>query len=291
MSSDNEITAMKASGISLWQIISPGLVLSVLLSGICLWLTTTVSPRFRYRAEMLKRTEAVKNPLALLEPGGFTGDLPGYSIRIGRREGDELYDIHIYVLGDRDSKLQQDVTARRGHIHINEEERVIELTLEDATFANVNLSGDGDSETRVSRVATKEFVFPLSYGSEMDKRPLSRRLKYLDLPMLFARIYVDSEAGRDTTPHYVELNMRLSMALSPLAFLLIGIPFGIRSRRSETSVGLLLSVFLALGFYAFVMLSDSLERQPHLHPELLVWLPNIIYQAGGLWALTVIGRH
>jgi lipopolysaccharide export LptBFGC system permease protein LptF len=233
----------------------------------------------------------VKNPLALLEPGGFTGDLPGYSIRIGRREGDELYDIHIYVLGDRDSKLQQDVTARRGHIHINEEERVIELTLEDATFANVNLSGDGDSETRVSRVATKEFVFPLSYGSEMDKRPLSRRLKYLDLPMLFARIYVDSEAGRDTTPHYVELNMRLSMALSPLAFLLIGIPFGIRSRRSETSVGLLLSVFLALGFYAFVMLSDSLERQPHLHPELLVWLPNIIYQAGGLWALTVIGRH
>jgi lipopolysaccharide export system permease protein len=109
--------------------------------------------------------------------------------------------------------------------------------------------------------------------------------------MLFARIYVDSEAGKNTTPHYVELNTRMSMALAPLAFLLIGIPFGIRARRSQTSVGLLICVVLAVFFYAFILLSDSLEKQSHLHPELLVWLPNIFYQLGGLWALAVIGRH
>ena len=288
LAADNEVNAMRASGVSLWQIISPGLVLSILLSGVCLWLQTSVSPHCLYQVELLKRTEAVRNPLVLIEPGRFV-ELPGYVIRVGGREGHELYDIHVYAL-DEDGRVAQDITARKGRIVLDEGTRVLQLLLEDTTIAAVDPAKD-ETGTRFWRSASRGISFPLNYGEEMDKRPLTRKLKHMDFPMIFAWIYIEGSEGRDTTAHYVELNKRVSLALSPFAFLLIGIPFGIRTRRAETSVGLLVCVFLAMGFYTFILLAEGLESKPALHPEILVWLPNVLYQGGGLWTLAVIARR
>ncbi len=83
----------------------------------------------------------------------------------------------------------------------------------------------------------------------------------------------------------------MSLAFSPIGFLLLGIPFGIRTKRSETSVGLVFSLLLALVFYVFLALAESLEDQSHYHPEVLVWLPNIFYQLGGLAALHYIMKR
>ena len=288
LAANNEITAMRASGISLWQTVSPALLMSIVLSGICLWLHAKAGPECRYLASQLKRTEAVKNPMALIEPGRFV-ELPGYVICVGKRQGNNLSDIHVCVLG-KDGKLSQDITANRGTVSINQDERILELALEEATIASVDLSGKPE-QSDLGRFASKTFSFPLNYGEELDKRPLTRKLKYMDISMIFGRIYIDNARGINTTPHYVELHQRLSLALSPFAFLLIGIPFGVRSRRSETSVGLLLCLILALGFYVFLMLADGLKYQSGLHPEFLVWLPNILYQAGGLWALVAIAKR
>ncbi len=288
LSADNEVTAMRASGIGLWQIVSPALLLSIVLSGLCLWLNTTVAPIARYRADLLKRDEGVRNPLVVIEAGRFV-ELPGHVIRVGRRDGARLHDIHIYVLGE-DGRVSQDITARRGQVVIDDESRVLELVLEDATIAAVDVDR-GSERSVLRRFASQRFSFPLDYGMELDRRPLTRRLKFMDVPMIFGRMSIDSARGIDTTPHAVELNARLAKAMSPFAFLLLGIPFGIRTRRSETSVGLLVSLVLALGFYVFLVLADALKYQPALQPEILVWLPNILYQVGGLWALARIAKQ
>lgn len=288
LSAENEITAMRASGISLWQIISPGLILSILLSALCLWLQTTVSPRCRYQAYQLRTHEGIKNPMVAIEAGRFV-ELPGYVIRVGERQGDQLTDVHIYALG-ANGEVRQDITARRGTVVLHEHRRVLEIVLGDATIAAIGVSND-QSEKEVQRFASKTFTFPLHYGTELDHRTLTRKLKYLDVSMIFGRIYIESAWGNSTTPHYVELHTRLSMALSPFAFLLLGIPFGVHTRRSETSVGLLLSMILAVGFYSFIMVADGLKHQSSLHPELLVWVPNIVYQIGGLCALSTIAKR
>ncbi len=286
LSADNEITAMRASGISLWQIVAPGLIISLLLSALCLWLNTTVAPLSRYRADQLQRTEGVKNPLVLLEPGRFV-ELPGYIIRVERRDGNILEDIHVLRFSG-DGQLQ-DITARQGRVRINQEERMLELDLEDATIATVDRQGE--LQSGLQRWATRNFKLPLDYGSEIDRKPLTRKVKYMDLPMIFAVISIESAHGGNVTRYYVEINKRLVLALSPLAFLLIGMPFGIRSRRSETSVGLLFSLLLALGFYVFLIMGEALEDKAQVHPELLVWLPNILYQIGGLWTLHTIAKR
>ncbi len=291
LSADNEITAMKASGVSLWQIISPALVFAVLLSALCFWLGTTVSPHCREKADMLMKSEAVRNPLALIEPGRFITEIPGYQIRVGVKDGDMLGDIHILVLDRKTGQLVRDVTARRGRVREREEDRVLELELEDATVANLVPAEDTAQGQEVDRAAMQRMTFAIPYGTKLDARPVAQKTKYLDLRSMLSRIYLETEAGSNVTPLYVDLHKRMAMALSPISFLLIGIPFAIRSRRSETSVGLLLSLLLGFGFYVFLVLTDSIKSQTGLHPEFLVWMPNVLYQAGGLWALGRIEKQ
>jgi len=210
---------------------------------------------------------------------------------VGKRDGDRLEDIHIYKLND-DGMVVTDITARRGRVTVDEVKRIIELDLDHACFTTFDPDADDKERQKTApRVASERIVFPLDYGSEVDRRALSRRIKYMDMKMIFGRIYIDKERGVDTTSLYVELHSRMSMALSPFAFLLLGIPFGIRAKRSEASVGLLLCLVLAVGFHTFLMLADGLKHQSGLRPEVLVWLPNIIYQGGGLLALSALTKR
>ncbi|OGV63851.1 MAG: hypothetical protein A3K19_25705 [Lentisphaerae bacterium RIFOXYB12_FULL_65_16] len=287
LSADNELTAMQASGISIWQIIAPGLVISIVFSAVCLWLHATIAPRWLYRADLLRRSEGIKTPLVLLEPGRFV-EMKGFIIRVGRKDRDSFDDIHVFVLDD-DGRVVQDITARRGSVTVDEEKRVLRLDLEDTTIASVDLRSK-DRRGEVTRFASGKFSFPLDFGSELDRRRLTRSLKHMDFAMIFGRIYVDNALGESTTSEYVELHTRMAMALSPFAFLLLGIPLGIRSRRSETSVGLLVSLILGSGFYAFIVLADGLRHNSYVHPEVLVWLPNIVYQVAGLWAIAVMTK-
>ena len=132
LSADNEITAMKACGISLWQVIAPGLLLSVLLSAVCFWLSTTVAPRCRYAADLLLWQEAVTNPMVALEDSGSFMEFDDLNIRIDRRIGDELYGIHILAQDATDHSLRQTITAKRGRLQTDPGSGRVELVLEDA---------------------------------------------------------------------------------------------------------------------------------------------------------------
>ena len=291
LSADNEITAMKSCGVSLWQVIAPGLLLSVLLSSVCFWFSTTLSPHCRYAADQLMWEQAAISPAVLLADSDNFIELEGLNIRVDRREGEILHGIHI-LKEDKEQRLQETITARQGRLRLDPATRLFELVLQDATFGELEpQTKTGKSAGGPKRFATQEITLPLSQDGNAGLRRLARRPRHMDLGMLFARIYLESEAGGKVTPLLVELHTRMSMALSPIAFLLIGIPFAVRGRRAETSVGLLLSLLLALGFYAFILVTRSLKSDAGMHPEVLVWLPNLIYQVGGLWALVVIGRH
>ena len=291
LAADNEITAMKACGISLWQVIAPGLLLSVGLSALSFWFTTTLAPRCRYAAEQLLWEQAAVSPAALLAGSDNFIELEGLNIRVDRREGETLYGIHILVQ-DKEQRLQQTITARQGRVRADPTNRSFDLVLQDATFGQLGEAAPSKGQASLpQRYAAAETTLPLSTERGTGLRRLVRKPRHMDLGMLFARIYLESQAGGNVTPLQVELHMRMSMSLSPIAFLLVGIPFATRGRRSETSVGLLLALLLALGLYAFITMSSSLRSTTSLHPELLMWLPNVVYQVGGLWALAVISRH
>jgi len=300
MSSDNEISALKSSGISLWQIISPGLLLSLVCSGICVYLSLYLAPLCRYEADRMKWTALESAPITLLEPGVFVDLSDEMRIGIDGREGKDLLGVHL-IMRDKDNVLR-DVVAARGNLVADFEARQMKIHLENASMTEIAfgkdvlvrrngmIQKDVRSVPRMS-VSAEEIDLPLAYGVGYDQKKLLRKVKYLDLGMLFARVRLAHEQGEDGLSFLYEMHKRLAMSLSPFAFFLLGLPFGIRGRRSELSVGLLICVLLALGFYVFLMIADTLDDNPECHPDIIVWIPNLLYLVCGLFAIRRLSKH
>ena len=76
---------------------------------------------------------------------------------------------------------------------------------------------------------------------------------------------------------------KYTLSLSVLAFALVGVPLGIRVSRRETSANLGVAVGLALGYYVLTVMVGWLDRHPEYHPDILLWLPNLIFLSLGVW--------
>jgi lipopolysaccharide export system permease protein len=287
MSQDNEITAMRGSGVGLWQIIAPALLLSVGVSAFCLYLQVELAPRCHFLADQLLRREGGRNPMAFLGEGVVR--IAGHVVYIGQREGERLEQVTIYGFDD-DGRQVRDISAKSGVVEVDEEASVLRLRLRDAVITTIDPDLDPGDPEHSTRIAAGAFTFNLDVIDSLSQRSVTRRVKHMTLRELFACLQVYREKGLNATPVEVDLQTRLSLGLSPVAFLLIGITFGMRGRRSETSVGLFLSVALGLFFYAFIVLSRTLKYETEYRPEILVWIPNLLYQVGGILGLRTCAR-
>jgi len=286
-SAEQEITAMRASGVSIWQIITFGLLLGVCASLLCVWLHISIAPVCRYKAYQLRKTAGMQNPMLGIEAGRYI-ELPGYLICIEERDKNNLKNIQIFTV-NKDENVDSTLTAKSGKLIVDKKHQSIILALNDVIYSEIDLKNP--QNTTNTHISSKTLNFPFNYGDKLNNRRLSRKIKHMDFSMLAGNIARCRKYNLPTSRLYMEIHSRLSLAMSPLAFFLLGIPFGIKTQRSERSVGLLLCIGLAMGFYVFLVLAGCLKNQPQLHPEILVWLPNIIYQAGGLFALSRIAKR
>jgi lipopolysaccharide export system permease protein len=284
LSADAEITAMRACGISILQIISPILVLTFLLTCGCLYVQLFLGPPMLGKSRALMKNTAVNQPLALFEPGrpikfGTT------TIHIDDKgDNNTIKDVQIINMNKEGTEIEQDLTADSGKVSVDKKRQILTIEL----FKCLVIDRKSDPPTRIFSESVK---FPFEYGKALNRRNLRKREKYLDLNELFGRIRVEMQANRDTTEYEVELNQRIAMALSSIAFLLLGLPLAVRTSRRETSIGLFLSVVLGGAFFLAIVICDSLTSMPGIYPQYILWIPNLLYQiVGGLLLIRLTRR-
>lgn len=278
LSADSEITAMRACGVSIMQIVSPVMLVTVLLTALCLYLQIELGPPLQGKAKALLRDAVLEQPQALFEPGRQI-DFQNTLIYVNDKEpSGRLRGIDLYVLSGKND-YSQNVTAEYGEIKVEPEKKILNLMMYNCMVENKQ-KGSMDS---VNRFFTKKFELSYDFGKATNAQRLWIRPKHMTLKDLLGRIRMTRELNRDTTELEVELNQRIAFALSPIAFLLLGLPLAIRTSRRETSVGLFLSVILAGTFFMSIIMCDAISNMPKLYPQYLLWLPNIIFQTLGAW--------
>lgn len=70
-----------------------------------------------------------------------------------------------------------------------------------------------------------------------------------------------------------EFQKRWVFAFASICFVLVGVPLGIRAQRKESSIGMAISLGVALSYYLVVILMSSLSKNFKVQPEFLIWLP------------------
>lgn len=286
LSMDGEITALRACGLSLWQIVSPVVLLSVLLSIITMTFSLEIAPRARYAQRFSLRKFSDEDPVALLEEGRFVRDFPGFMIYVGAKNGSEVKDVILYeTAGD---SVKSNIRARSGTIRADRERKLLLVDLYDVRMQNMQDGAAAGTYAEMHR----------EFGLETFFKTGSVTKKFSDYTIgelvSAIRSLKTSFPGLDPKDllkqrmrMLVEAHSRMALAMACFAFGLLGIPLGMKSRRKESSVGVAISLGMVFVFYFFIILAQSLAKSPQFHPDLIVWIPIFLAQAVGF---ILIGR-
>jgi lipopolysaccharide export system permease protein len=289
MSADHEITALRASGIGLGRVAAPVLMLAVGLAGVCLYVNTTLAPLCRFEFRTLFLRLGTENPMALLEEGTYIKDFPGYVVYIGKKNADSVEDILLYTLDDA-GQVVSSVRARRGTVTSNAADRKLMLDLQDVR-GDIRDPKD-PTNIRKIRPGSTAARYPVELDMSQAYRQMRAARTLPDLSFGELREEIARLRGIGVYPAaaLMEAHQRVAGAVACVAFTLLGIPLGIKTSRRETSIGIALSLGLALIYYVTVVVANTLKTKPYLFPEAVLWAPNLIFQVMGIWLLWRVSR-
>lgn len=281
---------MKACGMSLWRLVSPLIVLSVLLTGICLYINCEVAPNAKFANKKLLRSAGVDEPLKLLEEGRFIKDFPNLMIYVGKKDGNQVEDVVAYETTD-DGRIRRSVRAGRGEIEADNINKILRVRLYDGNLETPDIDDPHD----ISKTTYTPFKYiqlpPLDFKELLKDDKVRIKDSYMTLPQLISHIrnverdfpmLSERQQASQRSGLAVEANRRISTAVACFTFMLIGIPLGVKSHRKETSVGMVVSLVIVFVYYIFIVIAKALAAQPGLHPSLVLWLPMLGTQLLGL---------
>ena len=124
-SEDNEITAMRASGISFTTIVRPALIMGLIIAGILILFNSFIMPEMNFKARMLSGDIYRKRPGLNIEPGYFMDDLPNYSIIIRDKENEILKDVRIFSKSGRET--QTSIHSKTGRLSTIDDAIILDL--------------------------------------------------------------------------------------------------------------------------------------------------------------------
>jgi lipopolysaccharide export system permease protein len=140
LSSRNEITALKASGVSIYRMMAPVLAAGILVGGFLIWFNNYVLPESNHRLKALTIDIRRKRPTLSLVDGVFSQEIPGYSILVKKasQKTNDLKGVTIYDYTNPSVNVV--ITAQRGRISISGDYRKLIMDLWDGEIHQLDLT-------------------------------------------------------------------------------------------------------------------------------------------------------
>lgn len=291
-SADQELTAARASGISLLSLVTPVLLLSLFCCGVSAWFNMELGPRSRVEYKNLiaaARTDLMNIQLPTGQP---IYDFPGYIFLVGGNHDGNLEDVRVFVLENETNvsmwlhapqgKMESNLTNKEIYLHLFEVRGVSKRggILSTPEFRSPNLYPTNTATFVQSEPKISDMTF-------WQLQAKARNLERLNLPADTNALPQELNAQFHEMVGLIEqtraeMNRQIAFSFACFGFALVGIPLGIRMHRRETNVGIAIALVLVLVYYSFIILGESLSARPEFAPHLIFWLPNFIFQAVGV---------
>ncbi len=281
LAADSEITAMRASGLGIWNFLK---ILSIFV--VAAWLIALVNSVYlapASQAALGGLQDRLKSAQASFEvqPRVFYEGFPKavlyvQDVHSGQRaaiwKGVFLADISTPG-SPRIWQAEQGVLVSEGptrlHLHlVNGSTHESDPTEPD--HYQISSFQQTDIPIEVPAVANKQDVEPVPMG-EMDTQSLLQEAR--KAPAATARWYL------------IEFHRRLALPTACLVLALVGIPLGLSSKKGGKSSGFVLAIALVFLYYSASLVGLSLARQGRVSAGLGVWLADILFLLGGAFLL------
>ncbi len=274
LSADNELVALRANGVSIGRICASLAVIAVICTALSLWLNAVVAPAAQQKLRSTIFDLATRNPMALFGSDQVIDQFPGRKIYVGKKEGNKLENIIVFETNENSVPMR--VThARSGTLEADLPNRRILMHLYDARYQQRDEQDPLDLRKIKDGINMAEGTLPISLEELYLKESRRPSRSALSLEQLLEQLKSDDKSVQSASR--TELSKRFSFPISCLAFAMMGVPLGVTAHRRETSMGFLLSLVVAFSYFLFLIAADRLRNTPDAHPELLVWIPNVLF--------------
>ena len=278
LSSDNEIVAMRSSGVNMFSLVLPLIIIGLVLSLILVIFNDRASSyaHFAYRKTLIDI--GIKNPTAAFEEGVFINDFQKYILFIYHvdQKKNRLNNVRIYE-PQGEGKPTRTIIARAGEFITLPETKSVKLKLIDGTSDEP----DPENPANFFKLNFKTYFMNLNLAQTKDKNKIEKKPKDMTIRELREDIARLKKGKIDPNPLIVEINERLNLAFSALVFVLVGAPLAMIARRREKSINIGIAVLIMVSYYPLFIGCEALGTEAQFFPQLVMWLPNIVFGAIG----------
>jgi lipopolysaccharide export system permease protein len=285
LSADHELTALKASGISPLRLATPVLGFGSAMALVCAAFNLYLSPVARVEFKELRDGVLRTQGTSLLSDGRFIELGPRVTLYAQKVTGPKMSGVLIYgmtnwVTGGRTNLIRNlDVYAPEGELLFDAHQRPFRLRLQ--RVQGLYLSG-----SEWQPLFLDEYFYDIpDFRSGAQQSP---KITDMTLPELLAERRRVGRDGGPVTPITVQIHRNLSFSFACLGFAMVGMPLGVRAHRRETNIGIAIALALLAIYYSFLLIGSALDTRPQFHPELIVWIPTVLFIGTGtglLWRL------
>jgi lipopolysaccharide export system permease protein len=287
MSSDNEIMALKAGGVSIYRLLTPVLIFSLSGTLITGYMTIIGVPLGAERFKTLLFDVAAANLKVSLKERTFNDNFKQIMLYVNKIDS-QSGELHNVLIEDsRTSGGNNTVVARSGRLYGEPKEMVYHLRLYDGTISQVDMRNQSSHtinfETYDIRLDLKE---ALSHRSMAGKRPDEMRLSNL-------RDYLKAVEG-DKSRYLgalLKYHKKFSIPVACLAMGLLAVPLGIQARNSKKAVGIGLGLFFFLLYYILLSAGTAFGENGSYPPVVGMWMPNVILGGFGIYLLILSAKE
>src|SRR5262245_51425373 len=273
MSSDSELIAMRAAGVSTWRTLWPALTIGLVATAATCYLNLKEAPRAQRQLRSVVVRSALYKLDSPVEPRTFTSDFPGYVIYV--RDGDKIHGQwgRVFIQTQEADRSTDLITARAGRIDSSAEKS--ELVLQDAMKTTIPAPDARDQSYVVERLDRLRIVFntgrasllarlqkPEGNPDEMGFRELRQRAK--------------ESTGPEQKDAKLVVHKRLALAMAPFVFSFFGAVIALRLRRGSRGFGVLLSLLILLVYYLATLAGDQAARAGTVPPLVGAWFSTAL---------------
>jgi len=273
LSSDSELVAMKANGISLRRLSAPVTVVAVLVTVVSLGLNLDWVPHsdasFRNLLARVSSTKIVSS----IKEGTFTSgffDLLIYADHVDRTTS-KMQGVFIY--DEREAKNPMTIIAREGEILPVRKDSLLGAAAVLKLF-NGNIHRNDSENGAYQKIDFMEYRLFLKVDEGSGASSLKPRMIRFERLMHQIRNIEPSSPWRHEL--MAELSRRLALAMSPVVFVFLGIGFGTVRTRAVRSGAMLVAIVVVLFYYGVQALGTVAVQKGWMNPLLAMQLPNII---------------
>ena len=285
LAADSEITAMRASGVSLYRLLNPVGVAAVLAWLVSSYMIIEVMPDSNQRVRKALFRVMTSRAGTEVRPRVFYDKLvPNIIFFVQDIPSDSGIWQNVFLVDLSVPESPRVTMAREGQLVIDQANETASFYLRNAEIHQVSY-GDPDD---YQRQTSAEVLLPLPPETFFPPNDLDipRGARELTIDRLY-----EEYVGTKQPVYLTEIHKKFSIPFACFVFGVLGLALGIKNRKDGRSWGFVVSIAIIFIYWVFIDVGENMARNGRLSPMLGMWSPNIVLGMVGLHLLVRNARE